>query len=367
MKILNVVAARPNFMKISPLMAAAAEHADVASVLIHTGQHYDDNLSRVFLRELGIPSPSVNLGVHGGTREIQIDRVMTAFEPELVRHRPDLVVVVGDVSATVACARVSQAHNVTLAHVEAGLRSFDPNMPEEHNRIETDRLSDLLFVTEPSGMENLRREGVDGDAFLVGNVMIDTLAKNLPRARASDVLDRHRLHPREYFVATFHRPSNVDLRESVERLLDRIQLICRFGTLVLPLHPRTAKSLEAYDLIDTFAATPGLILCKPLGYLDFVKLMLESRGVVTDSGGIQEETTYLGVPCVTMRKNTERPITVLEGTNELVGSDSSLLADCLKRIVAGQWKRGRVPELWDGHSAQRIVETLRSRVGAAAR
>lgn len=358
MKILKIVGARPNFMKIAPLMAAAAEHEDIESVLVHTGQHHDTNLSRVFLEELGIPSPDVNLGIHGGSRESQIERIIDAFEPVLTRYAPDLVIVVGDVNSTVACARVSTRHGVPIAHVEAGLRSFDMDMPEERNRIEVDGLSDLLFVTEPSGMVNLDNEGIGGDKYLVGNVMIDTLAKNLPKAQASDVLERLGVTASGYFVATFHRPSNVDLRDSLEGLIERVQLICRFGCLVLPLHPRTANSLKAHGLMERFVATEGLVLTDPLGYHDFLKLVHDSRGVITDSGGIQEETTFLGIPCVTMRENTERPITITQGTNELVGSDSAKLADCLDRIVSGQWKSGRVPDLWDGQAAVRIIQTI---------
>jgi UDP-N-acetylglucosamine 2-epimerase (non-hydrolysing) len=363
--VLNVAGARPNFMKVAPLMRCLARRPDVRQILVHTGQHYDDNLSAVFFEELGIAAPDINLGIGSGERDEQIARISEAFRPVLHRVRPDVVLVVGDVNSTIACARVAREHGVKVGHVEAGLRSFDLGMPEEHNRRETDEIADFLFVTEPSGMENLEHEGVGGKAFLVGNVMIDTLVAHLRKAEQSDALERFRLAPGKYLVATFHRPSNVDRRDRLLTLLDAISGLCRRAPLVLPLHPRTRGALSEHGLVEQLESCEGLILCAPLGYLDFLKLVSRAAAVITDSGGIQEETTYLRIPCITMRGNTERPITTSVGSNVLVGNDIERLFRELDAVLRDPEREYGIPELWDGHAAERIVELLLSELSPA--
>jgi UDP-N-acetylglucosamine 2-epimerase (non-hydrolysing) len=362
-RILSVAGARPNFMKIAPLADECGRRAEVEHVIVHTGQHYDESMSRVFFDDLGIPRADFNLEVGSQERTTQILMVMERFEPLIRAQKPDVVVVVGDVNSTVACARVARRHGVPVAHVEAGLRSFDLAMPEEHNRVETDRLSDYLFVTEPSGMRHLAAERVPGKVFFVGNVMIDTLVRHLPMAERRSVHAGFGLAPAGYAVATFHRPSNVDQPESLGRLVDTLRALCERLPVVLPLHPRTRARAASHGLLDGIVAVPGLHVTEPLGYLDFLCLVRNSRLVVTDSGGIQEETTYLGIPCFTMRENTERPITVEVGTNVLVGAELDRLLCGVDDVVGGRFKQGRVPALWDGRAAGRIVDTLLSQVG----
>ena len=359
LKIINIVGARPNFMKIAPLVKAMARYPDLQSCLVHTGQHYDDKLSEVFFKQLGIPSPDINLGIGSASRDEQIARISAAFEPIVIDQRPDAVLVVGDVNSTIACARIAKDHGAKVIHVEAGLRSFDLSMPEEHNRMETDQISDYLFVTEGSGMQNLEKENVPGKRFLVGNCMIDTLAQNLDRIMNSPILAQLGLSPKQYMVATFHRPSNVDTQEALSRLVATLGGLCERTKLVLPLHPRTRKSAENFGLLKALEATPGLLLTEPLGYHDFIRLVKDAVVVVTDSGGIQEESTYLRVPCLTMRDNTERPVTVTVGTNTLLGSDSKALLAAVDSVIAGNYKRGAIPPLWDGHASERIVDILR--------
>ncbi len=347
-------------MKIAPLMAAFEARDDMEGLIVHTGQHYDDRMSQVFFDELGIPTPKINLNVGSGERLEQIERIAERFDPIVQDERPDAVLVVGDVNSTVACARVARRHGVPVVHVEAGLRSFDMDMPEEINRIETDQLSDLLFVTEPSGMENLAREGVPGRAFHVGNVMIDTLVKNLDKARARGVHRSLGLSPNQYFVGTFHRPSNVDSRERLANVISIIEHAAGHHPVVLPLHPRTRASAERHGLYARLAENPRVRIVEPLGYLDFISLVDEARAVITDSGGIQEESTYLQIPCITMRDNTERPITVDVGSNVLAGTDPDVVRRAVDQIVSEREVRGKVPELWDGHAAIRIVEIMES-------
>ena len=357
-KIINVVGARPNFMKIAPLVHELGRRDTFTQLLVHTGQHYDDNLSRVFFDDLEIPRPDVNLEVGSGNRLEQIDVIMQRFEPVLLDYKPDLVTVVGDVNSTTACARVAKKHGVAVAHVEAGLRSFDLSMPEEHNRRETDEIADLLFVTEESGMSHLASENAPGKSFLVGNVMIDTLVENLERATHSTVMQTLGLQPRAYVVSTFHRPSNVDDRHHLSALLDTLELISGKITLVLPLHPRTRDSLDKHDLSARLASLTQVVACEPLGYLDFLRLLSQAKAAITDSGGIQEETTYLRVPCLTMRENTERPETINVGSNVLVGSDINKLEIELDNVLAGRFSVGEIPLLWDGRAAPRIVDVL---------
>lgn len=357
-KILNVAGARPNFMKIAPIMTALRKRSDMEGVIVHTGQHYDDRMSQVFFDELQIPAPKINLEVGSGERLDQIRRIAERFEPVLLDERPDAVLVVGDVNSTVACASIARRHGIPVIHVEAGLRSFDLDMPEELNRIETDRLSDLLFVTEPAGMENLAREGVPGRAFHVGNVMIDTLAAHIEKARARGVHESLGLEPRSYFVGTFHRPSNVDARERLENVLTIVEHAARFHPIVLPLHPRTRASLERYGFRERLSCNPNVRTVEPMGYLDFIALVDQALAIVTDSGGIQEETTYLSVPCITMRDNTERPITVEVGSNVLAGTDPERVKAAIDDLIRGAVRTFRVPELWDGHAAERIVDVI---------
>ncbi|MGH8611802.1 MAG: non-hydrolyzing UDP-N-acetylglucosamine 2-epimerase [Gammaproteobacteria bacterium] len=359
---MNIVGARPNFMKVAPLIREMRRYPDLSPLLVHTGQHYDDKLSRIFFSELGIPEPDINLSAGSGTREEQIKKIQCVFEPLLINELPDLVVVVGDVNSTIACASVARRHGIKVAHVEAGLRSFDFGMPEEHNRRETDQISDFLFVTEQSGLENLKKEKIRGASFLVGNVMIDTLVHNLENALRSSILETLSLAPKSYIAATFHRPSNVDRREDLQRLIDVLTNIAKKAPLVFPIHPRTKRSLQDFCLFEALAKTERLILTEPLGYLDFLKLVSGSLAVVTDSGGIQEETTFLGVPCLTMRENTERPVTISLGTNVLVGAEPARLMDELDKILAGKNKKGEKPPLWDGRAASRIVQIVREQL-----
>jgi len=380
--ILHLVAgARPNFMKIAPLHAALSERG-ASPRIIHTGQHYDERMSDVFFRQLGLPEPHVNLGVGSDTHARQTAAIMIAYEEVLERERPDGVVVVGDVNSTVACALVATKLHLPVAHVEAGLRSGDRRMPEEINRILTDRLADLLFVTETSGVENLRREGVEEERIhLVGNVMIDTLVRLRPKARKTGTVERLRLDRGGYALATFHRPSNVDDPARLATLAEILGAVGERLPLVFPAHPRTRERFMDAGLLADLEARRGVRFLEPLGYLEFLDLMEHARLVLTDSGGIQEETTFLGVPCLTARESTERPATLTHGTNRLVPLDRSAVLDLVDRLVedapvrgdgaaevrvdhgAGSDDRRGVPPLWDGRAAQRIADILLSRRG----
>jgi UDP-N-acetylglucosamine 2-epimerase (non-hydrolysing) len=363
LKIINVVGARPNLMKIAPLMDAYAGAPEIEPLLVHTGQHYDANMSDLFFRELGIPEPDLNLGVGSGTHAVQTAQIMQAFEPVIAEHRPDAVLVVGDVNSTIACGLVAVKLGARLVHVEAGLRSFDRGMPEEINRVLTDAISDLLFCTEQSGVDNLRREGVaDEKVHLVGNVMIDTLLRHLERAEASRVLDDLGLPARGYAVLTLHRPSNVDDPAVLAKLLDVIEVVAGDQPLVFPVHPRTRAKLGQFGLSPRIDALPALRLVDPVGYLDFLKLMANARVVLTDSGGIQEETTILGVPCLTLRENTERPVTCEIGTNRLVGQRPERILAAYRDVMAAEGATGERPPLWDGRAAGRILAVLRAGV-----
>ena len=310
-KILNICGARPNFMKIAPLMRAYRRHKHIQPLIVHTGQHYDENMSDLFFRQLQIPEPDVNLEVGSGSHAQQTAQIMAHFEPLVLEHQPEWVVVVGDVNSTIACALVATKLGVKVAHVEAGLRSFDRTMPEEINRLLTDAISDLLLVSEPSGLENLLHEGVpDEKVHFVGNVMIDTLRSNLEQAQQSTILERMKLEPGGYNAVTLHRPSNVDDPEVFGRIADVLEEISRDLPTVFPMHPRTVHNLPKLGLAERFERMKGLRIIEPLGYLDFLKLMSQAAVVLTDSGGIQEETTILGVQCLTVRENTERPITI---------------------------------------------------------
>lgn len=368
MKIINVVGARPNLMKIAPLVEEMRRHTGIEQILLHTGQHYDASLSQVFFDELGIPQPDITLGVGSGSHAEQTARVLVGFEQVLLEHRPDAVVVVGDVNSTLACAITAAKLWVPVAHVEAGLRSHDRKMPEEINRIVTDALSDLLFTTSRDAGDNLAREGIATEKIhFVGNVMIDTLNKHRLQAAQLDTPARFRLQSGGYALLTLHRPSNVDDPSIFAGILQALTEIQREIPILFPVHPRTVRRLHDFGFAERLAAAPGLMLIEPQGYLAFLDLMMHARLALTDSGGVQEETTILGVPCLTLRNNTERPITVTEGTNVLVGNDPSRITAEARVVLAGHGKAGRIPELWDGHAAERIVAILRQQQTADRR
>ena len=353
MHILHVVGARPNFMKAAPVMRALSLLPGVRQTLVHTGQHYDANMSDVFFQELEIPAPDVNMQVGSGSHAQQTAEIMTRFEPVVLEHKPDLVLVYGDVNSTVAAALVCSKLLVRVGHVEAGLRSFDRTMPEEVNRLVTDQLSDLLFTPSEDGNRNLAREGIDASkVHLVGNVMIDTLIRMLPRAaeRLQSWL------PDRFALVTLHRPSNVDDLPWLVQMLETLQQIGRDVMVVFPVHPRTRQRLAEAG-VNRFAAN-HLRLLDPLPYLDFLALQTRATLVITDSGGVQEESTYLGIPCLTVRENTERPITVDMGTNILVGRDLGRVRSEFESIVSGHPKGGARPPLWDGKAAGRIAQIV---------
>jgi UDP-N-acetylglucosamine 2-epimerase (non-hydrolysing) len=351
-------------MKVAPLMRSFRQHPEISALLVHTGQHYDAALSDVFFKDLEIPRPDVDLEVGSASHAAQTAQVMIKLEPVLKDFTPDVVVVVGDVNSTMAASLTAVKLSIPVAHVEAGLRSFDRNMPEEINRVVTDAVSSFLFVTEPEAISNLLNEGKSRDSvFHVGNVMVDTLLSNLPRIDCRTSLDRLGLRPGEYVLATIHRPSNVDSSEDLQRTVSILDSIQRDWKLVFPVHPRTRVRLSQHSLERKIASLENISLIEPLGYLDFLKLVKESRLVLTDSGGIQEETTVLGVPCLTMRENTERPITVTQGTNQLVGNDPGRILDAFREAVSRPRKSPSVPEYWDGHAADRITGILSKKLG----
>lgn len=357
-KVICTCGARPNFMKIAPVFSALAITGRFETLLVHTGQHYDERMSRQFFAELGLPRPDRNLDVGSASHAVQTAEVMKRFEPVCLEHQPDWVLVVGDVNSTLACALAAVKLGIKVAHIEAGLRSFDRSMPEEINRILTDSISDLLFVTEPSGVENLRREGVvDEKIHFVGNVMIDTLLRNRARANRSQIVSTLGLTPKNYAVVTLHRPGNVDNTVVFSSILQALAAISRDIPIVFPMHPRTRRSIAANGLASRIGAVSGLRIMEPLGYLDFMKLTADAAVVLTDSGGLQEETTILGVPCLTLRPNTERPVTVEQGTNRVTGSDSSAIVEAYREVLAHP-PVGRAPDLWDGHAAERIATIL---------
>jgi UDP-N-acetylglucosamine 2-epimerase (non-hydrolysing) len=359
-RIIHVVGARPNYMKIAPILGAVARAGFAEQRLVHTGQHYDPSMSDVFFRDLGMPAPDVHLGVGSGSHAEQTAKVMTGFEKLCLEERPDLVVVAGDVNSTMACAIDCAKLRIPCAHVEAGLRSFDLEMPEEINRLVTDRLCEILLTPSADGDENLLAEGTDpARIFRVGNVMIDTLLQHLPRARATGAPARLGVEAGRYAVLTLHRPSNVDDPGVLGGLLGAVAEIQKTLPVVFPVHPRTRQRLAALPgarLEDL----PGLRLCEPLGYLEFLGLTSQARLVLTDSGGLQEETTALGIPCFTLRENTERPVTITEGTNTLVGVDPAKVLAAVGEALAGRGKAGRIPALWDGKAAERIAEIFRT-------
>lgn len=359
MKFLCVCGARPNFMKIAPIVDALKRVDGAQTTLVHTGQHYDDRMSRLFFEDLNIPRPDINLAVGSGSQAVQTAETMKRFEPVCIEHQPDWVIVVGDVNSTLACTLVSVKLGLRVAHVEAGLRSFDRSMPEEINRLLTDAVSDMLFVTERSGLENLEKEGVaPSRVHFVGNVMIDTLLRSRERAAKSQILDQLSLCEKNYAVVTLHRPSNVDHRESFCSILDALEQIAGDMPVVFPIHPRSRRNLEDMGLADRVARSPGIRLVEPLGYLDFLRLTAGAAVVLTDSGGIQEETTILSVPCLTLRDNTERPVTISQGTNRLTGNATQRIMTAYREVLADPPVSDSMPDLWDGHAAERIVRIL---------
>ena len=382
-----IAGARPNFMKIAPLIhaiqKAQGEGKNISFRLVHTGQHYDKNMSDTFFEELGIPQPDVNLGCGGGSQAEQTAHIMVEFEKELLAHPTDLVLVVGDVTSTMACSIVAKKLNTKVAHVEAGIRSWDLTMPEEINRMVTDSLADYMFTTSNVADRNLLRAGavlgeesnpsadvlaedkfafqrVPQRIFRVGNVMIDTLLKNRPRFRKTELWDELQLREREYIIMTMHRPANVDEENHLRQLMEQIITNVHGLPIVFPIHPRTAKIFYNLwgDEQQLKLRFPNLHIVEPLGYLEFNYLVERAKAVVTDSGGITEETTVMGVPCITLRDNTERPETCTIGTNELIGTKPEAIKPALDMLFAGQWKKGAIPELWDGNAAERIVEIL---------
>ena len=364
MKVMHVVGARPNFMKIAPIMRAmAAAPQEFEQVLVHTGQHYDANMSQVFFDELELPKPEINLEAGSGSHASQTAQVMLRFEPVLLERKPDWIVVPGDINSTLACALVASKLGIKVAHVEAGLRSGDRTMPEEINRLLTDQLSDLLLTPSPDGDENLLREGIAPEKIhFVGNVMIDTLVRLLPKAEERWPALRDQFNLQRFILVTLHRPSNVDDPATLREIMLALDDIAGEIPVLFPVHPRTRRSIADHQLLPKSGAVQ---LAEPLGYLDFLALQMHASLVLTDSGGIQEETTYLGVPCLTARPNTERPVTITQGTNRLIASERRVLVEAVDTALhAAQIETPtRRPELWDGHAAERIVNVLR-KVGA---
>lgn len=360
MKIINVVGARPNFMKIAPIQRVMDATEGMEPFLVHTGQHYDERMSKFFFDDLQLPQPDVYLNIGSASHAVQTARIMIEFEQVLLKEKPDAVLVVGDVNSTAACSIVASKMGIKIIHVEAGLRSNDRRMPEEINRILTDSISDLLFITEQSGLDNLKREGIpDEKVHLVGNVMIDSLIFFKEKAAQSTMLDDLGLEKQSYALITLHRPSNVDDPDVFRRLISTFQKIEKELKLIFPIHPRSRKRISEFGLDEMIASMPNLKLLDPLGYLDFMNLMHNARVLLTDSGGIQEETTYLGIPCITMRENTERPVTMEVGTNVLVGSDTDMIYEEFKKVINGRAKKGSIPPMWDGHAAERIVDIIK--------
>lgn len=390
MNVIQVVGARPNFMKVAPLHRAIKNLPGWTSKIVHTGQHFDAKMSDVFFTQLELPTPDFFMGIGGGSHTEVTAKIMLAFEKIVETEKPDLIIVVGDVTSTLACTLVAIKMGIPLAHVEAGLRSGDRTMPEEINRILTDSVANYLFVTEQSGLDHLKREGVpDEKVFFTGNVMIDSLVRYQEKAKSSTILeelglqatdlenrrevsrlydnnsdpenrrDISQLYETDFIVMTMHRPANVDTENGLRSILELIELSTAKTKVVFPIHPRTRSNMAKFGLEDTLTQNKNLILTEPLGYLEFIQLMTHAKAILTDSGGIQEETTYLGIPCLTFRDSTERPITVTMGTNQLLADlNPKITFAALEEILAGHHKKGQIPPLWDGHAAERIAENL---------
>lgn len=356
LKITLIAGARPNFIKIAPIIKAFDTSDSIQYRLVHTGQHYDHKMSETFFQELEIPEPDKNLGCGGGSQAEQTAAIMIAFEKDLIEHPTDLVLVVGDVTSTMACSIVAKKLNTKVAHVEAGIRSFDMTMPEEINRIVTDALADYFFTTTNLASNNLKRLGVlEDNIYFVGNVMIDTLLANKDKFKKPSLFDTLKLVKGQYFILTLHRPANVDESEKLKSIIYEIVKNARDLPVIFPIHPRTAKIFNELKI-----RANNLKIVEPLGYLEFNYLVQNSKLVITDSGGITEETTIMGVPCITLRNNTERPETITIGTNELIGTDPSAIKPALNTLFDGNWKKGGIPELWDGQAAKRITNIINS-------
>ena len=357
-KIISVVGARPNFMKVAPIHFEFEKHKHIVKHLIcHTGQHYDEKMSKVFFDELGLPHPDFDLGVGSGSHAVQTAGIMIEFEKVLQQEKPDLIIVVGDVNSTIACSLVAKKMNIAVAHVEAGLRSFDKTMPEEINRVLTDVISDYLFVSENSGIINLIREGVaENKMFLVGNVMIDSLINSLQKVEGSQILERLQVKRGDYLLVTLHRPCNVDEKHSLSAIINILNKHAKNHKIIFPVHPRTKLNMINFDLYKEISE--NLIISDPIGYLDFICLSKNAILILTDSGGIQEESTFLNVQCITLRDNTERPVTIELGTNHLIGTDMKKIDQAIENILDGNVKKGTIPPLWDGKTAERICSKL---------
>jgi len=362
-KILSVVGTRPNFIKIAPLIKEIIRHKKINCLLVHTGQHYDETMSKTFFDDLEIPKPNINLGIGSASDVTQSAKIMLELEKVFNREKPDLVVVVGDVNSTFSAAITAKKCGIRVAHVEAGLRSFDMAMPEEINRILTDHISDFLFTTEQSANKNLGNENIDNNKiFFVGNVMVDTLLSHKKKSRKSNILGELKIKKNSYCVLTLHRPSNVDDKKSLNYILDILNFIQQKIKIIFPVHPRTLKNLKNFGMLNSIQKQNNITMVEPLGYLDFLCLMNNARLVVTDSGGIQEETTILRVPCITLRNNTERPITVEQGTNVVVSTDKKEIINAALKIINGCKINSKVPRLWDGNASKRIVSILISKL-----
>ena len=357
-KIISVVGARPNFIKVAPIHKAFLKYKNQVSHLIcHTGQHFDEKMSKVFFEELELPKPDFYLGVGGGSHADQTARIMIEFEQILLNEKPDLIMVYGDVNSTLACSVTASKLNIPIAHVESGLRSFDRTMPEEVNRIVTDVLADYLFVSEKSGLINLKHEGIeDSKIFFTGNVMIDSLVFYLSKMDEAKIFNKLNIEKQKFILVTFHRPSNVDNEDDLKNLVTFLNNLAEKSTVVLPIHPRTQNNLNKFGLLNSF--NKNIILTDPIGYIDFLALIKNATLIITDSGGIQEESTYLGIPCITVRENTERPITVEVGTNQLIGTDLNKVLIASINVLSGTSKKGTIPELWDGKAAERITKKV---------
>jgi UDP-N-acetylglucosamine 2-epimerase (non-hydrolysing) len=356
-KIISVVGARPNFVKVAPIAREFVKNGDgFEHLIIHTGQHYDEKMSKVFFDEMEIPKPDINLGIGSGSHGEQTGKIMIEFEKVCFQEKPDMVLIYGDVNSTIAAALVAGKLNIRIGHVEAGLRSFDRTMPEEINRILSDAISDFLFIPSEDANINLMNEGIDKNKiYLVGNIMVDSLMFNKEKASKLNVLSSLNLTPNNYAVLTMHRPSNVDDEENIVKIFSALNVISEDIPVVFPTHPRTSKLMQEFNI----NVAPGIKTVVPLGYLEFLSLMMNSKFMLTDSGGIQEETTVLGIPCLTIRKSTERPVTVDQGTNILVGDNTDLIVSEVSNIIKGNPKKGSLPRFWDGRTAGRIMEILR--------